>query len=838
MRLCLILLLVSTAAVAQNLTRGVEGARLFGVHEIVMKGDAAVGNPFDTRSEVELEAPSGRVVKVTAFYDGGGLWKARAYVSEPGRWRWRSKSPDDRKLDGGHGVFEASRSNLPGKLRPHPRNPRQWATDNGETFVNLSDTAYLLFRSAEDETQPVSDEAFRLYVKDAAGLGVTSLRAGALGGYAGWSRQVRGTLPEYNRSNWCWEKDYGEPDYWESYDLNRLQTTDRRLEWLLNRYPGVAVQLILFGKTSTPNPKRSVGAMWAEIPEPYRERTVEHLVARFSAFPQVFFQIVNDTNFGGEAGPANQRMVREIGRMMARLDPWDTLRSAGAKRREVNPFTLESDWRQWHTYLHIEKYSEIDCAVCDRYGAPVHFYYGEDWYEQGPLDNRHRLNPVDPRYYYRRLFWSVLLSGGSPNYGGRYPVLHSYTQTGRLKFRASREQAYEDALTGLDDVAPIRRFLETRSIDLALFEPDDAAVETVPASDGPDRAQCARRGRDEYLVYLPCAAPGERSGGAEDSPEAEGRLRARVDPQRTPSVRIDLREAEGKFAVEWYRAHDGVVKRSGPVAAGAILTLTSPWKGADVVVRLYKVGEFSLESAAIVALKAGRGDLPQTTLYSYKQNLRDGVSLDMDIRKTADGDIIVIHDETTGRLCDQDWTVKDRTVAELKTLDAAWQDEGFRGRGLRLATLDEALELFAARKRPGAIVWIDTKDDEDYPFEENQQLYDRLVELIGKHYLWREAHIEVSRAEEAEALRARDSRIRVVTWKRTPEEVDEALRYPHYRRIGVPAVIAAEVAERIRDAGRKLHITNSRFTPEQWREVERLRPASIAADRYRELLGR
>ncbi|MCP5117202.1 MAG: DUF5060 domain-containing protein, partial [bacterium] len=644
-------LLLCAGVAAQNLTRDNEAARLFGVHEIVLTGDGSVANPFDTDCLVDFQAPSGRTISVKAFYDGGDTWRARLYVSETGDWRWRSRWPD------GSGNFQAVGSNLPGKPRPHPDNPRQWATGNGETFLNLSDTAYILFRSPNDELQPVSDEVFRAYVKDAAGLGVTSLRAGALGGYAGWARRVGGTLPRYNRSNWCWEKDYGEPRYWERFDLDRLRTTDRRLEWLLNRYPEMAIQLILLGKTSTANPKRCVGALWAAIPQPYRERTVAHLLARFSAFPQVFFQIVNDTNMSGEAGRLNQRMVREVGRMMARLDPFDTLRSAGAKRREPNPFTTEADWREWHTYLHIERYSDIDCSVCDAYRVPVHLFYGEDWYEQAPLHNRHKINPANPRYYYRRLFWSVLLSGGSPNYGGRYPVVHPYSVTGSLEFAASREVTYRTQLVGLDDVRHIRRFFEDNAIDLALFTPDDGAAESVPARVGPDRPQCARRGNDEYLVYLPCAAAGEQTGGAEDSPEANSRLLSSLDEERQPVVKLDLRRASGRFTPIWYRPADGRLYQSGPISGGEWRTMTSPWTGADAVLWLHRQGEFRLDSAGIVALKAGRGELPETTLSSYKQNLEHGVSLDMDIRKTAEGDIVVIHDETTGRLSDQDWTV-------------------------------------------------------------------------------------------------------------------------------------------------------------------------------------
>jgi glycerophosphoryl diester phosphodiesterase len=216
----------------------------------------------------------------------------------------------------------------------------------------------------------------------------------------------------------------------------------------------------------------------------------------------------------------------------------------------------------------------------------------------------------------------------------------------------------------------------------------------------------------------------------------------------------------------------------------------------------------------------------------------------MDIRKTAGGDIVVMHDETTGRTCDKDWTVAEKTVSELKTLDAAYRFDPagdrsfpFRGRGLTIPTLDEALTLFVQGKQPGAIVWIDTKDDEDYPFEENQGLYDRLIELIARHNLWSEAHIEVSSVKEAEALRQRDPRIRVVFWGRRPGEIEEALEYPHYVRIGVPANLAPAVCRQVKASGKKLHVTASRFNRSQWEALLRSRPDSVGTDHCEELVA-
>ena len=57
------------------------------------------------------------------------------------------------------------------------------------------------------------------------------------------------------------------------------------------------------------------------------------------------------------------------------------------------------------------------------------------------------------------------------------------------------------------------------------------------------------------------------------------------------------------------------------------------------------------------------------------------------------------------------------------------------------------------------ILWVDAKDDESYAFAENQVVYDRLIELIGKHNLWKEVHVEVSQTKEAEALRWGDEKV-------------------------------------------------------------------------------
>ncbi|MBN1676032.1 MAG: hypothetical protein JXR37_33620 [Kiritimatiellae bacterium] len=242
--------------------------------------------------------------------------------------------------------------------------------------------------------------------------------------------------------------------------------------------------------------------------------------------------------------------------------------------------------------------------------------------------------------------------------------------------------------------------------------------------------------------------------------------------------------------------------------------------------------------------RGGSASHPEDTLVAFERNLRDGFSLDMDLRKTADGEIVVIHDRTTGRTCDKDWVVAHRTAAELKTLDAAYHfDPGkdgrfpLRGKGIGLSTLDEVFALFSKGRQPDASMWIDTKDDQDCPIAENAVLYDRLIDLIGRFDLWEAAHIEVSRAEEADALRSRDERVTAVFWGKDLGALEQALAYPHYVRMGMPPPAAMQLADRVRGAGKRLHVTRFRYEQAVWDELKAVRPDSVGVDDYQAFLA-
>ena len=111
--------------------------------------------------------------------------------------------------------------------------------------------------------------------------------------------------------------------------------------------------------------------------------------------------------------------------------------------------------------------------------------------------------------------------------------------------------------------------------------------------------------------------------------------------------------------------------------------------------------QFSGEQYPLVIAHAGSELFPHDTLYSLKEYAAMGVDvLEMDLHMTADGEIILIHDDTVDRTTDGTGDVREMTLAEVQALDAGWywtSDEvnyPFRGLGITIPTLREVFETF------------------------------------------------------------------------------------------------------------------------------------------------
>lgn len=106
----------------------------------------------------------------------------------------------------------------------------------------------------------------------------------------------------------------------------------------------------------------------------------------------------------------------------------------------------------------------------------------------------------------------------------------------------------------------------------------------------------------------------------------------------------------------------------------------------------------------VIAHQGGDGLRPGNTMAAFEHAVELGVDvLEMDIHGTADGDIVVIHDDTIDRTTDGSGALLALTLPEIQSFDAGYDwtardpdaDEfPFRGAGTTIPRLETVLEAF------------------------------------------------------------------------------------------------------------------------------------------------
>jgi glycerophosphoryl diester phosphodiesterase len=100
--------------------------------------------------------------------------------------------------------------------------------------------------------------------------------------------------------------------------------------------------------------------------------------------------------------------------------------------------------------------------------------------------------------------------------------------------------------------------------------------------------------------------------------------------------------------------------------------------------------------------RGASGTHPENTLVSFRAALDKGAgALELDVHRTADGEIVVFHDATLERTTNGAGLLRERTLGELRELDAGFRfspDGGrtfpFRGKGIAIPTLREVCQAF------------------------------------------------------------------------------------------------------------------------------------------------
>ncbi len=513
----MLLFLVSVSVKAEEMIYHGDKALHRGVYEIKVQTNRGIDDPYlDLHFQVEFTRPDGTKTTAEGFYDGYRTYKARAYCDTQGTWNYEVRSNLE-ALEGIRGTFEVIPSELPGKLRIHPEDSRQFAYDNGEWFLHIGDTGYRFVVQSEPKWQE--------YIDQAAEAGFTKIRT--------WFAQSRSTVealytPERER-----------------LVLNYWQEIEKRLLYCLEHYPHILVQLIPYAEDTQELIRYGQGDRLSQFIAGYAQ-------ARWSSFPNIYWEISNDREIVEEEDLSqlsgreiSRHVIDQIGMDMKKREPWGTLITNQQNRFAGYSF-VDASWSDMITLEDIDEAAgELVLEYREKGNDPV--VLDEDRYEM-------YRDPANARYYFRRLMWANLLSGGHATYGG----LRTYEAYDGGLVRGV--QGYYDAnrkgvlSQGAHDFKHIHTFFEESNLTLAGMRPADERV-----GGEPKRAKCIHD-EQNYIIYLP-------------NPDGED---VRSDNPRIDGFKQEVELPAGDYQLRWFNPRRGRWVEGKQITVEGAYTLENP----------------------------------------------------------------------------------------------------------------------------------------------------------------------------------------------------------------------------------------------------------------------
>jgi len=233
--------------------------------------------------------------------------------------------------------------------------------------------------------------------------------------------------------------------------------------------------------------------------------------------------------------------------------------------------------------------------------------------------------------------------------------------------------------------------------------------------------------------------------------------------------------------------------------------------------------QIAVAAAGIKQIIAHRGssvDRPENTLTSTLRAIEAGATaVEVDVRATHDGRLVLSHDATLDRTTDGTGLISEKTLEEIRRLDAgSWFDKRYAGE--RMPTLDEVLAVCRSK----IDVLLDLKETgDDYAR--------RVVEVVKKHGEPARTIVGVRSVEQAELFRKLLPQARRIGLIATPADIERfAATRVEWIRLWPKWLADDMLVERVRKAGAGLHLNGETGTPEELSMLLKHRPDSVSGD--------
>jgi glycerophosphoryl diester phosphodiesterase len=220
-----------------------------------------------------------------------------------------------------------------------------------------------------------------------------------------------------------------------------------------------------------------------------------------------------------------------------------------------------------------------------------------------------------------------------------------------------------------------------------------------------------------------------------------------------------------------------------------------------------------------VAFVAHRGGIvpgyPENTLAAYRQAIKHGAeAIEIDLRATRDGEIVILHDETLDRTTNGKGRVTEHTLAELKQLDA--------GAGERIPTYEEVLKLVSGT---GVKLLLDIKES---PALDKR----KVVRLTEKYNAVLNVIVGPRNIDDLRAFRALNPNMRTLGFIKSPEDMEP------FAQAGIDIIRLwpnwiyqkPELVEKVHRLGRPVWTTANDAPREELEKLVRLGVNGILSD--------
>ena len=205
---------------------------------------------------------------------------------------------------------------------------------------------------------------------------------------------------------------------------------------------------------------------------------------------------------------------------------------------------------------------------------------------------------------------------------------------------------------------------------------------------------------------------------------------------------------------------------------------------------------------------------PENTPAAYIAAFELGFGIEVDVRFTADTELVMLHDEALDRTTSGQGPLIEKRVSDLASLDAGlWFDPAFAGQ--RIPTLTETCEMARTHGRCDVLIGLDIKESEP-PVEEmvcrTLQEFGLMKRVLGIGNLLRSPELR-------ERFKSACADFPATRRVGTPDDLADALSDPTADWLFVIYTMSAEQIEEAHQAGKRVFIVGDQvqeYQPENW----------------------